>query len=232
VWRVTCGVSGSLDNQLATFTARSRQDQTRGPMTYAHAPVVAMPPCTCAEMARRMSMSKASTPHSTVSGGKAVSGKTSDTVAASINYSASSPTPDSVGNLFNTSPSSTPKSSLDTLMGGSDAIWYAADISKSKCQKAVSHGDHGDFLVRKASKTHYVMMVKDTNKVAMFDILSKPDLGILDLQGRKHPTIDDIVMGVFRRHLIGPYSGTVLYLGKPVDVQGGKKKRKVGSAAA
>jgi hypothetical protein len=70
----------------------------------------------------------------------------------------------------------------------------------------------GDFLVRKASKTAYQLMVKDGGKLATFEIAYVERLGILDLQGRKHTSLDDTITGVYKRHLIGPNSNSIMFV--------------------
>eukprot|EP00039_Didymoeca_costata_P003901 m.70420 g.70420 ORF g.70420 m.70420 type:complete len:415 (-) comp12131_c0_seq1:56-1300(-) len=112
------------------------------------------------------------------------------------------------------------------VMQGSDAEWYASTTSKGKCVKAVQAANQGDFLVRKASKISYQLIVKDGGRAGFFDItlVRQGESFLLDLQGRKHDSLDEVINGAFRRHLIGPNSGSMLYLDHPVIA--GKKVNK------
>jgi len=112
-------------------------------------------------------------------------------------------------------------------MNGSEFEYYAGTTSASKCSKAVGKGSVGDYLVRKSGKTSYSLMANDGGKVAIFNIAYKErgDQRYLDLQGRKHGTLDELVHGAMRRHLIGPHSQKMLQLLKPL-VLGTKKGKK------
>lgn len=111
-------------------------------------------------------------------------------------------------------------------MNGSEYEFYAGGASSSKCSKAVGKGGNGDYLVRKSGKITYSLVVNDGGKVAIFNIAYKErgEQRYLDLQGRKHSNLDDLVHGAMRRHLIGPHSGRMLQLLKPVTL--GKKGMK------